>query len=315
MKIFLLILGVFVISSCNDESYTLNDFLINENLRNNFKSKCVSNESKNCSYFLSSIDIIQKAEGGDIDKQMLLGEVYLAAGNFKDSIHWLTMAADNDDDIAFNKLGEIAYFFETKKDFTVNEMDAFHLLNKWDGFQRKRKGSVLRYYLNALSDGDFEALISLGIMYWRGEGVEQNYDIAISYFMRYTEAEAVKAPGWGEYYLAYMYIDGHGFNKSEISAISLFDKSCKLGFVLSCIKLGDLYFYGGNEFEPDYKRSTELLDVYFFGEYIDIRAITSADNLVEMYKNGGFGIHKNPNRVQQLHEIICHNSSYPKFCR
>ncbi|EMF7494964.1 hypothetical protein V4F93_004371, partial [Salmonella enterica] len=67
---------------------------------------------------------------------------------------------------------------------------------------------------------------------------------------------------------------------------------------------------GGNEFRPDYKKATELLDVYSGEKDIDSRAISYANHLFEIYEKGGFGINKNTQRVQQLKEIVCPSYGY-----
>ncbi|HAU9595875.1 TPA: sel1 repeat family protein [Escherichia coli] len=291
------------------KNYTVDDFIKNDNLRVEFQQKCKERDSLNCHNVLSALDIINQAKKGVIEKQLLLGEAYLSDRNFKEAIHWLTKAADKDNAQAINKLGQIYYLTGSKKNLTKDDEEMFSYLEKKLS-EYKKKDSVLKYYLRKLSEGDTEALISLGIMYKSGRGVEKNHDTAISYFKRYTETKGVKNPGWGEYYLAYMYLEGNGFRKSEMNAMALFDSSCNMGFELSCYKLGDLYFYGGNEFNPNYKKATELLDVYSVGKHVDTRAIEYANNLFKMYGEGGFGINKNSQRIEQLKEILCSDFRY-----
>lgn len=274
-----------------------------------FQRKCKDNHSLNCNNVLSALDIIQKAKKGAAEEQLLLGDTYLSDRNFKDAIYWLTKAADKDNNLAVNKPGQINYLIGSKKNLTKeDEAMLNHLEDKLNAY--RKTNSVLRYYLRHLSEGDTEALISLGIMYKKGEGAEKDYDTSIFYFKRYSETKDVKTPGWGEYYLAYMYLEGNGFKKSEVSAVGLFDRSCNLGFKESCYKLGGLYFHGGDEFKPDYKKATKLLDVYSKDKHVDTRAIVYANNLFEMYEKGGFGINKNTQRIQQLKKIVCPGYGY-----
>ena len=308
-KMKIILLTIVLLSACGEKSHTVDDFIKNDKLRIEFQKKCKSRDSLNCNNVLSALDIIQKAKEGVTEEQLLLGDTYLSDRNFKDAIYWLTKAADKDNIQAINKLGQISYLIGSNKNLTKeDEAILNHLEGKLNTY--KKINSVLSYYLHRLSKGDTEALISLGLMYNEGMGTEKDYDTAIFYFERYTETKDVKTPGWGEYYLAYMYLEGNGFKKSEINAVGLFDKSCKLGFKESCYKLGDLYFHGGDEFKPNYRKATELLDVYSMDKHVDTRAIVYANNLFEMYRKGGFGINKNTQRIQQLKEIVCPSYGY-----
>lgn len=309
MKLILSITTLFLLSACGDKNHSVDDFIKNSDLRSKYQEKCKNNDSFNCENVLSALDIMQQANDGVIEKQILLGDVFLSSSDFKEAIHWLTKAADKDSEQAISKLGLINYLIGSKVNLTKEDEETLNFLEgKLNTY--KKNDSVLRYYLRHLSEGDTEALMSLGIMFKNGTGAEKNYDTAISYFKRYTETENVKTPGWGEYYLAHMYIEGNGFKKSEINAIDFFDKSCSLGFKSSCYKLGDLYFHGGDEFNPDYKKATILLDVYSKDKHIDSRAILYANNLLEMYSKGGFGINKNTQRVQQIKEVVCTGYGY-----
>lgn len=309
MKVTLLTIVIVLLSACGEKNYTVDDFIKNENLRAEYQNTCQTSHSSNCKNAASALNIIQQAKNGATAQQLLLGDTYLSDRNFKEAIYWLTKAADNDNDQAIDKLGEIGCLIGSQKDISKDDKAMLNRLEEQLNTYRK-KNPVLRHYLHSLSEGDAEALISLGLMYRKGEGVEQNYDKAISYFKRYTETKNVKTPGWGEYYLGYMSLNGNGFKKSDVSAARLFDKSCGLGFKLSCYKLGDLYFHGGDGLEPDYKKATELLDVYSKEKRIDTRAIEYANNVFEMYTKGGYGIEQNPQRVQLVKEIVCPDYGY-----
>lgn len=300
---------VFLLAACGDKNHTVEDFIKSNTLRAEFQKKCEKDNSSNCNNLFSAQNIIEQAEKGSTKKQFLIGDLYFSDHNYKEAIHWFTKAADSDNSEAIDRLGQIMYLIGSKKPLTKEDEDTLTYLEKKLN-DYKKPDSVARYYLRQLSNGDTEALISLGIIYRKGTGVEKDYDAAISYFKRYTETKDVTTPGWGEYYLAYMYLEGEGFEKSEKHAIRLLEKSCNLRFKESCYKLGELFFLGGNEFRPDYKKATELLDVYSGEKDIDSRAISYANHLFEIYEKGGFGINKNTQRVQQLKEIVCPSYGY-----
>lgn len=315
MKIILLIAGILFISACGEKEHSVDEFLKNESIRTEFQKKCKNGmhqkTSSNCNNVASAINIITQAENGIVEKQLLLGEMYFAEKNFQEAARWLTMAAEKGSYQAINKIGMIIYLIGSRKNLTkVDENFLYELekqLNKY-----KNPNPVLDYYLQKLSSGDNNALISLGIMYNLGQGVKKNHDTAFSYFKSYSELNNQPTPGWGEYYLGHMYLDGEGVGKDEEKAIDLFRRSCQAKFKLSCYKLGVLYFNGGSTFKPDYKKSIKFLDVYTESSAVDIRAEEYVDKLFVMYENGGYGINKNPKRIEKIKEILCEKQH--RFC-
>lgn len=304
MKLPLLAASLLLLIGCGEKSYTENDFLLSDELRAEFEKKCQSDNSSNCENALSAVDAVRQAKNGVIEKQVQLGDAYLSVRNFKQAVAWLTRAAENGSDEAIDKLGQIGYLIGSEKNPSQEDKAVLTALEATLD-ANKKNNPVLRNYLRHVAAGDNESLIPLGIMYRRGEGAEKDFGKAASYFNRYAEAQHVQTPGYGEYYLGYMHLNGEGFSKSTMAAVELFGKSCRMGFKLSCYQLGNLYFQGGDDLQPDYKKATELLDVYSPNKQIDERAVEYADDVLEMYSKGGFGIDKDPKRVHELKEILC----------
>ena len=304
MKLPLIAASLLLLLGCSEKNYTVSDFIMNDELRAEFQEKCQSKSSPNCTNALSAVDAVQQAKDGDVEKQVQLGEAYLAARNFKEAAAWLTRAADRGSDEAIDKLGQIGYLIGSEKNPTEEHKAILSAVESTVNAY-KQTGPVLRTYLRRVAEGDTETLISLGLMYRKGEGAKQDFGKAISYFNQYAEAKDARAPGRGEYYLGYMHLDGEGFKKSEKAAVELFDRSCSAGYRSSCYALGSVYFHGGDDLEPDYKKATELLDVYSADKSIDTSALEYVDDVFEMYQKGGFGIKKDPQRVHQLKEILC----------
>ncbi|MDY0929052.1 EexN family lipoprotein [Enterobacter sp. CFBP8995] len=308
MRVCLVLFFIFLLSGCNDKKYTINELIINESILHSIQKKCTSSislrDSSNCINALTATETLQQAESGDAQKQRFLAELYISNNEYSKAIQWLSAAAGNGDEQAVDKLGQLAYVIGSRKPATPKDQKMLRSLEELIK-KYQQPDSVLSYYLKNLSEGDASALISLGLMYRRGEGVDKNFDTAISYFNRYSQNIDVKSPGWGDYYLAYMHLNGEGFNKSEFDGIQLFDKSCLVGFTLSCLKLADLYFHGGTYFNPDYKKATKLLDVIYNGEKIDSRNIEHVDDLLTMYAKGGYGIERNPTRIKEINDFLC----------
>lgn len=249
-------------------------------------------------------NILQQAELGSVESQMYLGDIYLSKGDIKNSVHWLTKAASDGNEVAINKLGMIAYSIGARKDLTDEDKDMISFIDQQVN-KYKKPFSALPGYQKDLERGDTYALINIGLMYERGRGVEQNYETAISYFERYIKTKNTIAPGAGEYHLAWMYLEGKGVKKDINRVTNLLDSSCELGYEVSCFELGEMYFKGSNGVSKDYKKSTLLLDVFPANEYLTSQALRYAPMLLEMYQRGGHGIKKNPQRARVIKDIYC----------
>jgi TPR repeat protein len=55
-----------------------------------------------------------------------------------------------------------------------------------------------------------------------------------------------------------MYSHGHGVPKSEIGAVTLYQRACDRGDALGCGNLGVMYEYGRGELAQDSARAIEL---------------------------------------------------------
>ena len=88
--------------------------------------------------------------------------------------------------------------------------------------------------------GDADAQLKLGLKYYFGKGVEQNYKKAFEYFTKSAEG----GYAWGWYNLGTMYEhyrgEGAVYSDSE-KAIECYTKAAELGIVDAMLKLGELY--------------------------------------------------------------------------
>ncbi len=248
--------------------------------------------------------IVQQAESGVVKYQLALGERYLNDHDMPQSAYWLIKAAKQGSHEAIDQLGIIAYYLKSKATSSTEDKQLFTDVEQTINASR-RPQTVFDVYQQRAAKGDMDAVLSLGIIYKRGNGAPQDYAQARKYFERYAAADNTSNPGNGEYYLASMYLAGNGMAVDGAKALALLQKSCDLKFKPSCYELGDLYYQGGESWAKDYKKATALLDVYAEGNSPDSRAMTYIQSLFTMYREGGYGINPNPQRIQAIKTQLC----------
>lgn len=258
--------------------------------------------------------IHQQAESGVLKYQLLLGKRYSDQGDMQQSAWWLSKAAEQGSHEAIDQLGVIAYYLKSKVNPSSEDKQLFTEVEQTINASR-RPQTVLDVYQQRAEKGDMDAVLSLGLMYKRGEGAPVDYALARRYFERYAAADNTASPGNGEYYLSSMYLAGNGVAVDGKKALALLAKSCELKFRLSCYALGDLYYQGGESWAKDYKKATELLDSYSAGSRPDSRAVTHIQNLFTMYREGGYGIKPNPQRIRAIKIQLCRSGDlYDEDC-
>ncbi|MCB1924122.1 MAG: sel1 repeat family protein [Gammaproteobacteria bacterium] len=86
--------------------------------------------------------------------------------------------------------------------------------------------SARRHYLSAAEKGSADAAYALGTMYSSGDGVERNYDTAVDWYQRASDA----GHGGASETLGLAYLEGGlGLNKDEDKARSLLQRASELG--------------------------------------------------------------------------------------
>ncbi|MEJ4044073.1 tetratricopeptide repeat protein [Erwinia sp. SLM-02] len=248
--------------------------------------------------------ILQQAESGMVKYQLALGERYFNDHDMPQSAYWLGKAAEQGSHEAVDRLGVMAYYLKSKSNPSAEDQQLFTEVEQTLNASR-RPQTMLDIYQQRAAEGDMDAVLSLGIMYKRGEGAPQDYAQARNYFERYAASDKTSSPGSGEYYLASLYLAGNGVAVDGVKALALLQKSCDLKFKLSCYQIGDLYYQGGESWAKDYKKATALLDVYSEGKSADSRAVTHIQDLFTMYRDGGHGIQPNPQRIKAIKTQLC----------
>ena len=106
-------------------------------------------------------------------------------------------------------------------------------------------GSSIQDLRKAAEQGDAEAQHNLGVAYYKGEGVPQNFAEAMKWVRKSAEQGNAKAQsklGWG-------YYSGEGVPKNEAEAVKWFRKAAEQGDAKAQFNLGNAYYKGEGVFQ------------------------------------------------------------------
>ncbi len=98
--------------------------------------------------------------------------------------------------------------------------------------------------------GNSEAQTNLGVCYYAGEGVEQSYINAVTWFKKAAEQGNAK----GMYCLGCCYMKGFGLRQDVNKAVSWIEKSANLEFPPAEGALGTIYFNGQHGVPQDIEK-------------------------------------------------------------
>ena len=88
--------------------------------------------------------------------------------------------------------------------------------------------------------GDAEAQLRLGWMYYEGEGVPQDFVEAVKWYRKAAKQEYADA----QYNLGWMYRKGDGVPQDEVEAVKWWRKAAEQGFAVAQFNLGLMYDRG-----------------------------------------------------------------------
>ena len=99
---------------------------------------------------------------------------------------------------------------------------------------------AVMWHRMAAEQGYAEAQLSLGFMYYEGKAVPQNYAEAVRWFRKSAEQGDVAA----QYNLGLMYYEGEGVPRDYAEAARWYRKAAEQGYAAAQFSLGDMYFAG-----------------------------------------------------------------------
>ena len=104
--------------------------------------------------------------------------------------------------------------------------------------------------------GSVEALVKLGRIYLYGMGVEKDFKLAHSYFVRAAKQESADAYS----YLAYTYALGLGVEQTDEKVITYFNKANDIGDDYAACALGFIYRKGMYGVDKDEQKALEFIE-------------------------------------------------------
>ena len=220
--------------------------------------------------------ILRAAERGTEEAQFQIAEMYRTGDcvekNPREALKWYNIAAENGSADAQYYLAEMYRMGSSSTDKNFSE--------------------ALKWYKLSAENGNYDAMHELGFIYYRGDGVEQNYNEAYYWF---------KKSGWRDlpYYIhadMNFYVD-----KYYESAFRLYHAALEQGVEEAGYKIGEMYYYGLGV-EQDYNEAFKYLKYYngeFREEDFDFAPAKVHYMLSEMYQNG-WGVQKNTEEAEKL---------------
>lgn len=167
--------------------------------------------------------LVDKAEKGDLESQLLLGRAYLGAKgiaqDYSKAVAWLQKAADRGHPSAQTILGMM------------------YMSGQGLG---KDAGAAVSWFRKAAEQRYAAAEGNLGWALCLGEGVPQKSDEAIQWLLRSAEKENALA----QVRLGYVYRDGKCAKKDELMAVEWFRKAAAQDDALGQRLLAEMYLSG-----------------------------------------------------------------------
>jgi len=99
---------------------------------------------------------------------------------------------------------------------------------------------TVKWFRKAAEQGNAPAQSNLGLMYYNGQGVAQDYSEAVKWYRR--AAEQGNAPAQSN--LGGMYLTGQGVPKNDVEAAKWYHKAAEQGYAAAQSILGAMYEYG-----------------------------------------------------------------------
>lgn len=111
------------------------------------------------------------------------------------------------------------------------------------GFEAYKSGdfeTALAEWTLPAEQGNAQAQYNLGFMYYHGEGVSQNDEIAVMWFSK----AAQQGYAYAQTDLGTMYLLGRGVPQNDKTAVMWYTKAAEQGHAQAQSNLGDMYFDG-----------------------------------------------------------------------
>ena len=229
-------------------------------------------------------DLFRRAQGGDNDACFNLGECFFygrgVSQDYAKAIHWYIQSSDRGDCSSQKKLADCYYLgqgtdrnlakaaYRYEQAAEQGDYDSQKALircytiggNGLNADRRRAEYYSKRYgipiedgtsngLMKRAQNGDPEAQFTLGNMYLRGTGIEQDYEKAI-YWLKLS---AQKGHAAAAYNVACCYQSGTGVPEDKITAANMFRAAAEKGDLDAMNNLGGCYMYGSGTEKDQFK--------------------------------------------------------------
>lgn len=188
------------------------------------------------------------------------------------------------------------YNIQIKGEIIANDLNLKKFRNQLDFLTLSRLKKVESHTKQTIQNleilvkqGNPQAEYNLGLCYYKGQGVERDYNKAVKLFKKSAQKNNKRAQSW----LGWCYYSGKGIENNINKAIQLWKKASDQGLPQAMFYLGSCYF-NGEGVQQDYNKATDLF----------IKA-SEKNNTKAMFYLGycyykGFGVQKNEEKAIDL---------------
>lgn len=169
----------------------------------------------------------------------------------------------------------------------------------WENYnaalQAKNYEEAMGYLWEGAEMDDTRSIMNIGLNYLKGEcGLEVDYDMALEYLQKATDAGDGKAPR----YIGLMYAEGQGVDVDDAKASEYFQIGTDNGDISSMYYLGRCYEFGKGV-EVDYEKAMELYQKA--AERGDRTAAVGMLGIASLYEHGR-GVEENLDTAKEWYD-------------
>lgn len=178
------------------------------------------------SHAASFTETFKKAQQGDAQAQLSVGQQYYKGRNYPQAKKWFELAAKQDNAQAQAELGKLYYLgLGTDKDLTSaqlwleksaskNTIDANYYLANIYINDKTTAQQAIPLYQQAAQQGNAKAQNQLAYLYLTGKYVKKDYKLAFIWFSKAAQQDNLYA----QYHLGNIYLKGKGVKRDKQQA-------------------------------------------------------------------------------------------------
>jgi TPR repeat protein len=189
---------------------------------------------------------------------------------------YLAFANANQNAIVFDKFKEVVQI-EKRWNYARENEEWIKMEEYVAGKKAANKKESMDYLSKAAARNNPAAMFEIGMMYYFGEGVAENYPTAMGWFKKAAEKNHIDALE----YIGSMYSLGLGVDENYTEAVVWYQKAIEYGSTRAFNGMGYIYQFGGNGIAEN-----PLEAISWYNKGADKGYASSMYNIAEMYEKG-----------------------------